>query len=463
MKKTVVRTQPIIKLAPQPQQEPVIKEEIEYGKFLNLGTVETNPNMKTFQITDTRVGYVNTLRRMILTGVNSVAIRSDMNEKGTTSDVVVTKNTTPMTNEMLADRIGLLPIHVDNPNAWYPELFTFRLHVTNTSSESLDVFASDIEVLQKSADLSEELLLIPNNQFFHPDPITHQTALITVLKGKQSNQNPQTIELTARATVGIGREHIRFSPVSQCSYSYTIDTDEGRQKELFEKWLINNKKVEPKSLEADTEKGGKLQREFQTMEVQRCYLINDSGEPYSFECVVETIGVQTVDRIVDQALIEIEAKCNKYTNMVTKLPDSVQCLPADARMMGFDFIFQNEDHTLGNLLQTWMDQYYMDKGNELTFVGYKVPHPLRDEMVLRVGVNDGKELTAREFVAKAALGCAEMFRHWLTNWREIISEPMISRTVPSLKLTLANAKELEAVAPRGKPSSILSKKLKATA
>jgi DNA-directed RNA polymerase subunit L len=87
-------------------------------------------------------------------------------------------------------------------------------------------------------------------------------------------------------------------------------------------------------------------------------------------------------------------------------------------MKGFDFVFQREDHTLGNLLQTWMEQNLMDT-EQITFVGYKVPHPLRDEMVLRVGVDSGKDTDARAAVAKAARECAQMFRNWSGQWAAV--------------------------------------------
>jgi DNA-directed RNA polymerase subunit L len=87
-------------------------------------------------------------------------------------------------------------------------------------------------------------------------------------------------------------------------------------------------------------------------------------------------------------------------------------------MKGFDFTFQKEDHTMGNLLQTWMEQNLMDS-NEITFVGYKVPHPLRDEMVLRVGVESGKDTDARAAVAKAARECAQMFKDWSAQWSAV--------------------------------------------
>lgn len=413
--------------------------------FMNLAKVDENT--LSFQVRPTNVAYVNTLRRMILTGVESVAFRSDMNDKGATTDVIVLANTTPMTNEMLADRIGLLPVYVPDPLQWDPEEYIFRLNVVNDSSESKPVLASDFEVLRKGRP-DEDPVQVPNTKFFPPDPISKETPLIAVLKGKQANQTPQRIELTAKASMGIGREHIRFSPVSQCSYSYTIDTDEARQRTFFERWLVSNKKVEPKALEEDATRKEALEREFQTMEVQRCYLVSEKGEPYSFDFVVESIGIQSVQQIVDRALQNIEAKLVQYSNLNTgSLPENVRVQPADARMAGFDFIFSREDHTLGNLLQTWMDENLMDTG-DITFVGYKVPHPLRDEMVLRVGVKpeDGQEVSAREMVARAASGCAAMFRAWREDWMRASGGTIGTRSRKSLRPNLGNAKALDAAA-----------------
>lgn len=408
--------------------------------FSNLAQVD--PLTISFQVSPTDVAYANTLRRVILTGVESVGFRSDMNDKGATTDVLITTNTTPMTNEMLADRIGLIPIHVENPGSWDPDAYSFELSVTNDSPDVRDVTTADFTVKRKAQNVGEEDSVVGNTQFFHPNPITKDTVLIAVLKGKQANQNPQKIELKAKATVGTGRDHIRFSPVSQCSYSYTIDPDEGRQKVFYDRWLVNNKKVDPKTLDQDSGRAEKLQREFQTMEVQRCFLVDEKEAPYSFDFVIETVGVQKPQQIVMRALENIEAKCSLYSNLATgNLPANVRVQPAEARMKGFDFIFGSEDHTLGNLLDTWMAENLMDSG-EITFVGYKVPHPLRDEMVLRVGVDDGQEITARAMVAKAATACATMFRGWREDWINVTGQGFGTRSRATLKPNLANAKAL---------------------
>ena len=367
-----------------------------------------------FQLAPTHVTYANTLRRVMITEVETVAFRSDIIDSGETSDVKITENSTPMSNEMLAHRIGLLPIHVAAPLDWDADKYIFKMDVKNESAETKDVVASDITVLENRGD--DEPLMVPSVQFFHPDPITKDTALLTVLKARVGSQVPESVVFTAKATVGTGRENARFIPVTKCAYGYTIDPNPEKKKELFTKWLASHKKVSLSEIESNEVRRGELEREFATMEVQRCYLMDERGEPNSFDFIVESVGVLDPVYIVRRALEVLEAKVLHYAAIDSgDLPETMKVRPADARMKGFDFYFKKEDHTLGNLLATWMEQNLMDSG-EVTFVSYKVPHPLRDEMLIRVGVEDGLETTARAALAKAARSTGQMFREWLAFW-----------------------------------------------
>jgi DNA-directed RNA polymerase subunit L len=352
----------------------------------------------------------------MITDVETVAFRADIGTDGSTTDVVITANSTPMSNEMLAHRIGLIPIHVTNPVEWNPDKYTFSLNITNNDTDPLDIVASDIQVFEQRG-AEEEPLPVPSVQFFHPDPVTHDTSLLTVLKGRIGTQEPETLTFTAKATVGTGRENACFMPVtSRCAYGYTRDEDPEKKKEIFTLWLDKHKKVNSTELESNPTRKGELEREFETMEAQRCYMMDENGEPFSFDFMVESVGVLDPVYIVARAIEVMQSKLLRYGSIDSgDLPDTMKVRPADARMKGFDFTFRKEDHTLGNLLQTYMDKNMMD-GGEITFVGYKVPHPLRDEMVLRVGVDSGKDTDARAAVAKAARECAQMFKSWAAQW-----------------------------------------------
>ena len=381
--------------------------------------VRKSPSKIQFRLTPSLVTYANTLRRTMITDVETVAFRADILEDGSTSDVSISKNSTPMSNEMLAHRIGLLPIHVKEPLSWDPEKYTFNLDVTNDSTNPLDVTAADIKVFRLGAP-EDEPVLVPNVNFFHPDPTTKDTALLAVLKGKVGTQESESIAFTARATLGTGRENVRFMPVTSiCSYGYTLDEDPDRRKEFFTRWLSKNNKGNPAELESDSVKKGELEREFATMEIQRCYKLDEKGEPNSFDFVIESMGVLDPVYIVGRALDAIQAKLLPYTSIdIGDLPQGLKIAPADAQMKGFDFVFQKEDHTLGNLLQTWIEQNLIDT-EEVTYVGYKVPHPLRDEMLLRVAVEDGLETTARAAIAKAARELGKLFQMWRGSWSAV--------------------------------------------
>ena len=124
--------------------------------------------------------------------------------------------------------------------------------------------------------------------------------------------------------------------------------------------------------------------------------------------------------IIMDSLKGLVNRCRPYETLDKTLPSNVDIRPADAKLKGFDFWFTAEDHTLGNLLQTWLDTNKV--GGVVTYVGYKVPHPLRDEMVVRIAVEDGSETTARLAIAEAAKALGDMFADWAVQWQTSVQE-----------------------------------------
>jgi len=374
----------------------------------------------TFTLENVHVSYANTLRRLILTGVETVAFRADMTDTGTTTDVFVKKNDTPMTNEMLADRIGLLPIHVNEPLSWKSDKYIFTLKVTGNKDSVRHVKSEDFKVTETNfedeEDKKENPPLEDASKFFPPNPITRDTCLIASLQpGTETTM--QEVYIVAKATIGSGREHARFCPVSQCSYEYTVDTDEKRMDEMFDKWLQDAKKVG--AIDKASDRYHQLRREYNTMQSKRCFKVNEKGEPYSFDFTIETAGVLGIKYIVNRACEVGENMCAPYLHMEKgQLPPNVSITNSSSRILGFDFLIKEQDHTLGNLVQTWLVENIIegDKSPKISYAGYSIPHPLRDEMLLRIGVKDGKEQTARLALQTAADGCRQMFKELRATW-----------------------------------------------
>ena len=123
--------------------------------------------------------------------------------------------------------------------------------------------------------------------------------------------------------------------------------------------------------------------------------------------------------IIERALIGLIKMCEPYIGLDNgDLPNTISVTPSDAQLPGFDFLIKGEDHTFGNMIQTWLVDNHVDgeATPRISFAGYKIPHPLKDEMLLRIGVEDGNEVTARTALAMSARGCRAMFQEWLRLW-----------------------------------------------
>jgi DNA-directed RNA polymerase subunit L len=331
-----------------------------------------------------------------------------------------------MTNEMLAHRIGLLPIHV--PVDTDLKTLTFSIDVKADKDTYKDVTCEDF-VVMREREGGKEPVQMDTDDFFPKHPLTKQTCLIATLAPGTGR-----IKFTAKASMGTGRENARFQPTSQCSYVYTRDEEEATVDAHFSEWLEKAKKQSVADLEGGDEKGkaklAAFRREYNTMEIAKVYLKDAKGEPYSYDFTIETVGPLKIPYIVRRACDVGEAMMAKYTGIGSgALPDDkkLRIIPSRSRVLGFDFVMKEQDHTFGNMIQTYLEQNHIYEGEQkaggpvkITYAGYEVPHPLRDEMVVRIGVATQAE--ALQAFAQACEGCAAIFRDMRAAWARSVPE-----------------------------------------
>jgi DNA-directed RNA polymerase alpha subunit/DNA-directed RNA polymerase subunit L len=414
-------------------------EEYKEDGHVLLGATDRKLNASV-RLTRSNVTMANTLRRAILSLTPSVGFPL----KG----VTIQHNTTPLPNEMLEHRVGMIPIRA-NPVTFDPEIHEFRLDKTNTGTESMDVFASDIEVWKK--DPKGEPVKVDTRDFFPPDPVTGETVLITRLQPQWNPVAPnQRLAFLAKASVSNGTEDARFSPVAACAYGYTRDLSEEKEAAVKKKWLRDIKKIHVteglsreqiaelgdkivKWEEMDSDKQAALTREFKTMEVQRCYLTDENGEPNDFTFVLESVGIQPIPAIGESGIAACEALVSTYQDLDATIPDTVQLSVSDTRFPAIDVLFQNEGHTLGNLLETYLGSQHVAVPGiteakaepSLTYVAYKVPHPLKAEMVVRIGCSAADVATqmqiARSAISVVCRNLKDNFRALKESWMRATS------------------------------------------
>ncbi len=399
----------------------------------------------TFQAAPMHVTIANTIRRQVLAAVKTVGFKTEPPEL---SDVNISVNTTPLVNEMLMHRIGMIPVFVEDPDTFNSEIYEFRINVENVGNDVVPITSADIQVFKSTGD-DGQWSELSNKDFFPLDPITGMGSLITILRPRYNIDSiPERLTVRAKASVGTGRQNMRFSSVAQCSYEYTLDPNPSRQEIILNNWLAVSKKV-ANPAELAPERLAELKREFECLEVQRCYLIDEKGEPYDFTFHIESVGVLSVPTIIERAIKSCEDIVSPYLTFDTDFPQDASGQPTvvcnvSARRMenSFEFIFQNEEHTLGNLLQTYLVERHVD-GKELPrirYAGYKVPHPLRSEMVLVVAPEDGQENTARLAVANTCKFLKQYFNNILQSWKSVPKESSSVRAGPSVQEPATTAK-----------------------
>jgi DNA-directed RNA polymerase subunit L len=129
----------------------------------------------------------------------------------------------------------------------------------------------------------------------------------------------------------------------------------------------------------------------------------------------------SVPAVVHRGIREIKMMLQKYQTLDMQIPANVRIQPTLGHRKGVEVIFDNtEDHTLGNLLQTYLVERHImaDQAPRLTYAGYKMGHPLKKELTIEIGSEADMEMTARRAIVaviRFLLGLLDtMERDWLT-------------------------------------------------
>ena len=175
---------------------PVYKED--GCGHLEISVLERNANFGRFLIRGVSVPFMNSLRRTIISEVPVMAI----------DDVIMVENSSAMSDEMLAHRLGLMPLITDLDRYVLPEDCTCQSEFGCNKCRvvlSLDVEPRESTVTVYSGDIRSE---DPNVR-----PVQEKIPLIKLVPG-------QRIRLEAYARLGKGKKHARWQPVSACFYRY---------------------------------------------------------------------------------------------------------------------------------------------------------------------------------------------------------------------------------------------------
>lgn len=356
-----------------------------------IQNVVRRSNHLAFEFHNIDVGVANALRRVVLAEVPNVAIAFDPYNPAL-NDITILKNTTSLHNEFMGHRISMIPIYLDHKDVvdWNPENYRFVIQGKNTSNTVITLTTEHITAYDRDNNP------VTDKEFFPKDPITGEYVLITKLKPNDyNNKEGDEFHAEFRARKGVARHHARWSPVSQCAFFNTID--EAAASSALADMLRSKAKT-------DQEKK-QLSSNFNVLEKQRYFIKNARDEPIAF-----TFNIESECKIPPSVILldAFDVLKSKLVEMPSKM--DVQCIHEEQSL--FMIQVNQEDHTLGNLIQTMAYTHYVVPKDVIDFIGYFMPHPLEHYIVFKIKfIETTREDGVRKFITDLCAKCIEELQH----------------------------------------------------
>jgi DNA-directed RNA polymerase subunit L len=303
-------------------------------------SLKKSSNAIQFKINNKKENYeialINGLRRIILVNLDSFCFSRE--------SVIFQKNTSIYNEDFMSQRFSLISLNAKEFSKLDLTKVEAHFHATCTNMvEPTPYYAKDIKLyyMENEDDGEESKKLLDISKY-----ITIPDILLANIKPTQE------MICTFKVKRGNHKEDGgMYCPVSKCVYYF----------------------------ESDSKDESPIARE-------RDFLKTKSLLPLIYNFELETDGIYPILEIFslgcDYYIKLLQNKIEEIKNIETSTTVYIETSPTN--MTGFDFIFEKNDDTLGNVIQTYGIQ---DK--DIHYIGYHIPHPLDRKLFIRLSlVND---------------------------------------------------------------------------
>ncbi len=274
---------------------------------MNIQILKKDGNYIRFKVEGINPAFANTLRRVILSEVPTMAI----------DEVMIIENSSVLHDEILTLRLGLIPLKTDLDGYNLPEECECKSEFGCNLCRvilTLDVEAKDEVVTVYSGDIVSE---DPNIM-----PVSDKVPIVKLAPG-------QKVKLEAYARLGRGKVHAKWQPVSACIYRYMpiIKFDRDRCNGCMECVRVCPRKVLVKG-----------DGDVKVQNLIECTLCNDcvrvckvdpaavkiSWDDKTFIFDIESNGALPNERIITEALNIIKKRFQDLLESISVLEDEEQ-------------------------------------------------------------------------------------------------------------------------------------------
>ena len=358
-----------------------------------------NAGILHFTLSNIDVSLSNAIRRTILSDIPTIAFITDTYEY---NQCKIEINTSRLHNEILKQRLGCIPIHekvllegdVTDP---LTGKYILEVDVKNDTDEMMYVTTEHFKIKNKTN--GHYLTQEERNKIFPKDQVTQYYIDFARLRPKIADTIPgEHIKLTCEFGISEAKHNSMYNVVSKCSYANTPD--------IVKKNTVWDAMYEKlKESDDNTKEEIEFQkRNFEALDAQRHFI------PDSFDFVIKSVGVYENVELVKMACIRLQ---NKFVDLIKEIDsDTIVITQSETTIDNcYDVILENEDYTVGRVLQYLLYNRFYEKEKKLSYCGFKKFHPHDTYSVIRMGLIDTNEKTAvRQYLRSGCVEAEEIFR-----------------------------------------------------
>ena len=322
-----------------------------------------------FTLSGVNVSLANAIRRTILSDIPSVVFKTAPYEENKTNIIA---NTTRLNNEILKQRLSCIPIHIKNTDDFPLKNYILEVNVENITDTTMYVTTKDFII--KDVVTGKPISESKNREIFPANDYTGYYIDFARLRPRVSDELPgEKINLTCEFSISTAKVDGMFNAVSTCSYGFTVDTV--AQDSILEKYKQTWKDE------------GKNEKEIK-FEEKNWKLLDGLRvtKKDSFDFTIQTIGVYSNYELLNKACEILIGKLEDIDTLIEKDELTID-KSINTMANSFDIILENEDYTIGKVLEYFLyTKYYETK--IMTFCGFKKMHPHDSESIIRVAYKD---------------------------------------------------------------------------
>ena len=328
-----------------------------------------------FTISGINVSFANSIRRILLSEIPTVVFRVSPNDKNKCNIIT---NTCGLNNEIVKHRLSCIPIHIKDVEEFPIKNYTMELNVENNTDTTIIVTSEDfiIKDLVSGKNLPKDKI----REIFPSNDLTGGFIDFVRLKAKAAEEiQPKKIHLTCEFDIGNAKEDGAFNAVSTCSYGNTIDdaVQEAKLVQLKQKWKDEGKKENEIEFEATN---------WKLLEGKRIF------KKDSFDFVIQSVGVYTNAELI---IMSCSIMINKLNNLDTIIEEDRLEIKVSENTMknSYDIILENEDYTIGKIVEYCLLELFYESSKLLTYCGFKMLHPHDSYSIIRVAYREPIEIS----------------------------------------------------------------------